>query len=126
MSTSMPGFRRKTTISLATRRQFHIAALRVMLTKAQQATKNDDTYFEPENFQKFTVHLYRLFSPNIEINDLTESFTEILDKLADYDDSKKFNLNTVQQILKFHLNLKLNTVHWNLIVLLIAMLIHYL
>ena len=85
----MPGFRRKTTISLATRRQFHIAALRVMLTKAQQATKNDDTYFEPENFQKFTVHLYRLFSPNIEINDLTESFTEILDKLVDYDDSQK-------------------------------------
>ena len=89
MSTSMPGFRRKTTISLATRRQFHIAALRVMLTKAQQATKNDDSYFQPENFQKFTVHLYRLFSPNIEINDLTESFTEILDKLVDYDDSQK-------------------------------------
>ena len=87
----MPGFHKKTPISLQTRRQFHIAALRVMLTKAQQATKNDDTYFVPENFQKFTVHLYRLFSPNIEGNDLTESLTEILDKLAGHDDCQKIH-----------------------------------
>ena len=46
-------------------------------------------YFLPENFQKFTVHLYRLFSPNIEFNDLTESFTEILDKLAAQGDYTK-------------------------------------
>ena len=33
--------------------------------------------------------MYRLFSPNIEVNDLTESFTEILDKLAGHDDCTK-------------------------------------
>ena len=63
--------------------------MRVMLTKAQQAIKNNDDYFLPENFQKFTVHLYRLFFPNIEVIDLTESFTEILDKLAAQDDYTK-------------------------------------
>ena len=85
MSTYTPGFHKNTQISLQTRRQFHVAAMRVMLTKAQQAIKNNDDYFLPENFQKFTVHLYSLFFPNIEVNDLTESFTEILDKLAAQD-----------------------------------------
>ena len=89
MSKTMPGFHKKAQISLQTRRQFHIAALRVMLTKAQQATTNNEDYFLPETFQKFTVHLYRLFSPNIEVNDLAESFTEIIDKLAGHDDCTK-------------------------------------
>ena len=60
-----------------------------MLTKAQQATKNNDDYFLPENFQKFTVHLYRFFPLILKLMILIESFTEILDKLAGHDDCTK-------------------------------------
>ena len=59
--------------------------MRTLLNKAQQALKDNDDYFLPESFKKFTVHIFRLFSLNIQLEDLTESFTEILDKISAQD-----------------------------------------
>ena len=81
MSTYMRGFHKTTKISFRTRRQFHVAVMRVMLNKAQPLIKNDKYYFTPANFQKFNVHMIKFFYPNVQHEDHTKFFTEILDNI---------------------------------------------